>query len=300
MTQTIVMTGGTAGIGAQTLARLAAEPGTRILLGARNPATATVPDGVEVLPLDLSSLEAVRSFAAAAKERLAGEPITSLILNAGGQSPSTEARSADGFELTFATNHLAHYLLARLLLGDIAENGRVILTTSDTHDPKTIGTGPKTLDVDGWASTNPSSSMAYAASKLGNLMTAETIAELPEVTGKGITAIGFNPGLTGGTDLGRAMPPAARALMKALRPILYLASFIRPALYMNTPQNAGEHLAGLADGTLTPPAGHVYASLVRGKLTYPDPSELARDANARQVMWNRSADLVGLNPGTRP
>lgn len=294
MTTTIVMTGGTSGIGAEALQRLAAEPDTRILLGARNPATATVPDGVEVLPLDLASLENVRAFAAAVRGRLAGTPIDTLILNAGGQSTTTEARSADGFELTFATNHLAHYLLARLLLTDAADDGRVILTTSDTHDPKTIGIGPKTLDIDSWAYTNPSPMLAYAASKLGNLMTAQVVADLPEIERRGITSIAFNPGMTGGTDLNRHSPAAARLLMRAMRPVLYLVSFIKPAFYMNTPSNAGGHLADLADRTVTPPTGRVYASVVRGKLAYPDPSALAQDPSARQQLWNRSAALVGV------
>jgi NAD(P)-dependent dehydrogenase (short-subunit alcohol dehydrogenase family) len=240
----------------------------------------------------------VRAFVTDVQGRLDGAPIDRLVLNAGINSPRTGARSADGFELTFGTNHLAHYLLARLLLDDIAENGRVILTTSDTHDPKTIGIGPKTLDIDGWANGKSSTTLTYPASKLGNLMTAESIAELPETKDKGTVTVGFNPGLTGGTGLNRSMPTAARLLMRALRPVLYLVSFVKPAVYMNTAENAGTQLAGLADGTITPPAGRVYASIVRGRLTYPDPSQLAQDPQAIETMWTRSAELVGLDPRT--
>jgi NAD(P)-dependent dehydrogenase (short-subunit alcohol dehydrogenase family) len=298
MTTTYVMTGATSGIGAKALARLAAEPDTRVLIGARNPDNATVPAGVDALPLDLSSLESVRAFATNVRASLDGAPIDRLILNAGINGSTAGARSADGFDLTFATNHLAHYLLARLLLDDIAENGRVIMTTSDTHDPKTIGIGPKTLDIDGWASGKTSTRLIYPASKLGNLMTAESIAALPETKDKGITAIAFNPGLTGDTGLNRSMPAAARLLMRALRPVLYLVSFLKPAVYVNTAGNAGSQLAGLADGTITPPAGRDYASIVRGVLTYPDPSQLAQDPQAIETMWTRSAELVGLDPHT--
>jgi hypothetical protein len=66
---------------------------------------------------------------------------------------------------------------------------------------------------------------------------------------------------------------------------------------MGAPENAGAALAELAHGTTTPPAGHVYASLVRGKLEYPEPSDLARDTNARDEMWRRSAQLVGIDAG---
>jgi hypothetical protein len=63
---------------------------------------------------------------------------------------------------------------------------------------------------------------------------------------------------------------------------------------MNTPEHAGEILAQLADGTVTPPVGHVYASLVRGNLGYPAPSRLAQDPAARDELWRRSAELSGL------
>jgi NAD-specific glutamate dehydrogenase len=66
----------------------------------------------EALPLDLASLASVRSFAASVA---GGDPVDILILNAGIQNV-TDAVSADGFELSFAVNHLAHYLLVRLLL----------------------------------------------------------------------------------------------------------------------------------------------------------------------------------------
>ena len=82
--------------------------------------------------------------------------------------------------------------------------------------------------------------------------------------------------------------------MRALRPVFILLSRLRPQLYMNTPEHAGEVLAQLADGTLTPPAGRVYASLVRGQLAYPDPSALAQDPAAREELWQESADLTGL------
>jgi NAD(P)-dependent dehydrogenase (short-subunit alcohol dehydrogenase family) len=57
-----------------------------------------------------------------------GEPIGMLVLNAGAQFLNTSARSADGFELAFAVNHLAHYLPARLLLPVMAEGEREITT----------------------------------------------------------------------------------------------------------------------------------------------------------------------------
>jgi NAD(P)-dependent dehydrogenase (short-subunit alcohol dehydrogenase family) len=293
-TRTIVMTGATSGIGAHALRYLTAQPGTRAIIGARQSSARPASPGTEVLPLDLSSLAKVRAFAAAVLGRLNGDPVDVLVLNAGTQFMNTSAQSADGYELTFAVNHLAHYLLARLLLPAVADGGRVILTTSDTHDPRVIRSAPKSLDIDAWARPGGSPLVAYSASKLGNLLTAEKIAALPETAERHVTSIAFNPGLTGGTGLSRSAPAAVRTLMRGLRPVFMLLSRVRPALYMNTPEHAGQILAQLADGTFTPPDGRVYASLVRGKLEYPDPSDLARNPAARDEMWCRSAELTGL------
>ena len=292
--RTLVMTGATSGIGAHALARLTARPGTRAIIGARPSATRPALGNVEVLPLDLASLAEVRAFAAAVLDRLDGQPIDMLVLNAGAQFRNTTARSADGYELTFAVNHLAHYLLARLLLPAVAQGGRIVLTTSDTHDPEIFPSAPKQLDVHRWSQAPDSPSSAYAASKLSNLLTAEAIADLPDTAERHITTLAYNPGLTGGTGLSRDFPAALRQAMRALRPVFILASRLRPSLYMNTPEHAGDILAQLADGTLTPPPGHIYASLVRGHLAYPDPSLLAQDPAARGELWRESADLTGL------
>jgi len=244
--------------------------------------------------LDLSSLSQVREFAAAVLDHLDGEPIDMLVLNAGAQFMNTSARSADGFELTFAVNHLAHYLLARLLLPAIAKGGRIVLTTSDTHDPRIFRSAPTRIDVRSWAQAPGSAASAYASSKLGNLLTAEAIAALPETAERQITTIAYNPGLTGGTGLSRAFPGPLSQVMRALRPVFILLSRLRPQLYMNTPEHAGNVLVQLADGTLTPPAGRVYASLVRGRLAFPDPSALAQYPAAREELWRDSAELTGL------
>ena len=45
--------------------------------------------------------------------------------------------NADGYESTFATNYLGHFLLVELLLDCVAEHGRVVFTASGTHDPDT-------------------------------------------------------------------------------------------------------------------------------------------------------------------
>lgn len=63
---------------------------------------------------------------------------------------------------------------------------------------------------------------------------------------------------------------------------------------MGTAKRSGEALAELALGKVTPPNGKIYASLVRGKLTFPDPSKLAQNDSTKDLLWKESAKMVGL------
>jgi NAD(P)-dependent dehydrogenase (short-subunit alcohol dehydrogenase family) len=295
---TVVMTGATGGIGGRAAQIIAKEPGTRLIIGARGSGR-TVPAGSVVLPLDLMSLDSVRAFADAVKHRLGEDGIDMLVLNAGLQSPEPGRRTAEGFEVTFGVNHLAQYLLARLLLPVIADGGRLVITTSDTHDPTVVPMmGPTTLDPQALAhqaGKARGARRAYAASKLCNLLTARSFAALGEVGEHGITVIAYNPGLTPGTGLGGGMSPLAQTAARAtVLPLLRLISRFKPAFYPGTVERAGRVLAEATLGTLTPPTGRVYLSLVKGEVTFPDPSTLARQDDARDLLWRESATMVGL------
>lgn len=126
------MTGGTSGFGATAAARLRRSGESRLILGVRRP----TPVG-ESIPLDLAGLESVRAFATSVRERLADAPVDALVLNAGMIRADVTGRTVDGFETTFAVDHLAQYLLVRLLLPVLADGAVVVLTTSGTHDHAT-------------------------------------------------------------------------------------------------------------------------------------------------------------------
>jgi NAD(P)-dependent dehydrogenase (short-subunit alcohol dehydrogenase family) len=61
----------------------------------------------ESIPLDLTKLASVRAFATSVRERLGHTRIDALVLNAGVIRPDVTGRTVDGFETTFAVNHLA-------------------------------------------------------------------------------------------------------------------------------------------------------------------------------------------------
>ncbi|MFE2184868.1 SDR family NAD(P)-dependent oxidoreductase [Streptomyces sp. NPDC059455] len=293
----VVMTGGTAGLGAHALRHIATQPDTRIIIGVRG--SGTVPRGAEVIPLDLASLDSVRDFADAVTRQLGDARIDILVLNAGMQTSNAEARSADGYELTFAVNHLAHYLLARLLVPHMADHGRLVITTSETHDPAVTPIAPKTLEPRTLAHPGKggfgSGVRAYSASKLCNLLTAQSFAALDEVKARRISVIAFSPGLTGGTSLGRDSSRARRMFVTLLmRTVFRLVGLFRPEYVMGTPERSGEALAEVSLGTVTPPPGRIYISLVKGQPTFPDPSELARNQDAQDRLWRESAAMVGI------
>jgi NAD(P)-dependent dehydrogenase (short-subunit alcohol dehydrogenase family) len=291
----IVMTGATAGIGAEALKHFTNLPDTKIYVGARGNGRA-LPKEVAVLPLDLSSLKSVRAFADRITSDLGLAKIDILILNAGIQATDKPLYTEDGFEMTFATNHLAHYLLARLLAPNLAKGGRIVITTSDAHDPSVIPFGPKTLNIADLAfptETSPKGMALYAATKLCNMLTACSLAT-KFGSDNGIDVVAFNPGLTGDTSLMGKQSAFLKALVSVIRPLFYVISIFKPSFFMGTAKRSGEALAELALGKVTLHGSEVYASLVRGKLTFPAPSELAQSEKTRDLLWKESAKMVGL------
>ena len=290
--KTVVMTGGTAGLGEVAAQQISRSPNTRLIIGAR---ASYAPTEITVLPLDLARLASVRTFADAVLDRLNGAGIDALVLNAGAQFPNVDERTEDGFETTFAVNHLAHYLLLRLLLPKLAEHARVVIT-SDTHDPKTNPIAPP-LHADAERLAHPGHETerrfmagfrAYSASKLCNLLTARALAVYPEAKSRQFCVIAYNPGFTPGTSLQGAWPLPVRMLMIAI-------GLMRPVLRLNTTNQAGSILAELTLGEIAPPDGRIYASLVKRRLTWPDPSDLARRDDLMNALWSDSARLVGLS-----
>lgn len=289
----IVMTGGNRGIGAEALRHLLALPDARILLGVRDAA----PAGVTGLPLDLASLASVNRFADGVIAALGGAGIDALVLNAGGQRPTVAERSADGHELTFAANHLGHFLLLHRLWPHLADGARVVITSSGTHDPEERTGVPPPRHANARWLANPDSDpgldrnaitagmRAYSASKLCNLMTA--IVAAGRAT-RGISVVAYDPGLTPQTGLARDQMWVVRTLVWPLLPLIVPFSRM-----MNSLPAAGRGLADLATSE-RPPAGQVYASLRKARMTWPAPSSLALDAEAAKTLWQDSLAMCGL------
>lgn len=283
---TIIMTGGTFGLGEATAQRLKATPDVQLISGGRE----------THFPLDLASLGSVRQFARQVLYTLGEAKINALVLNAGLSFPAVP-RTLDGYETTFAVNHLGHYLMLRLLAPSLADNAIVVLTTSNTHDPMFSPVAPFAfvdaqqlahMDLEkgahGGTAFEPGF-RAYATSKLCNLLTARSFAASSHAKLRGLRVIAYNPGYIPGTGLGRNLPPGVLSgAAAALSP--YVVEVMRV--------QAGEVLADLALGRVVPPTGHLYASLVGGELTWPETSELARREDVAAQLWRDSAVLTGM------
>ena len=108
--RTLVMTGGTRGLGRAVVGRILARPDWRIIVLARgtNPwsdLSPAIANRVDFVTADLADLHSVQRACRDVFGKLAGSDITALALNAGMQSARKDPVSADGFELHFAVNH---------------------------------------------------------------------------------------------------------------------------------------------------------------------------------------------------
>ena len=299
---TIVMTGGTSGFGKIAAERLTRSGNARLILGSRRSTSAG-----ESFPLDLTELASVRAFAATVRERLGGTPIDALVLNAGVIRPDATGRTVDDFETTFAVNHLAHYLLQRLLLPALADGAITVLTTSGTHDPATGASlvPPRHADAellahpdrdpDCDAEARKAGQHAYTASKLCTVLTARSSSEHPVARTGRFMVIAYDPGQVFGTQLAKDLSFPLRTAWSLLGTPMLGRPLRRLSPTLNSRAAAGNTLADLALGLATPPNGRTYAALRRGRLTWPDPSKLAREDELAHALWNDSARLVGLS-----
>ncbi|UII29595.1 hypothetical protein LVD17_14940 [Fulvivirga ulvae] len=111
-----------------------------------------------------------------------------------------------------------------------------------------------------------------------------------------IEVIAYSPGLTPGTRLGRDSSLIMRVMVTFLMHTVFrIVGLFRPEYIMGTPERSGEALAEVALGAITPPEGRIYVILVKGEPIFPDPSELAQNHNAQDMLWQKSAFMADIN-----
>jgi protochlorophyllide reductase len=298
--KSFIVTGATRGLGRATARALARNPDHRVVLAVRDPArgaavAAEIGAGAEVRRLDLTSLGDVRRFVKEWDGAIAG-----LVNNAGVQITSGTRRTADGYEETFAVNHLAALALA-VGLQPCLLGGGVLFIGSGTHNPEHRTAtmfgfrGARFTSIEALARGDGDGASArqlgmdrYATSKLLNMVTAAELARRhpPETT----AFLTLDPGLMAGTGLVRTAPAPLRILWSTL------LRWVSPLLPdTSTPERSGEAAAWLLGAPGLPErSGGVFAY---DRAPSTRVWERARDPELGRRVVDESLALLERTPG---
>jgi NAD(P)-dependent dehydrogenase (short-subunit alcohol dehydrogenase family) len=288
--RTAVVTGASAGLGLQ-IARVLSSRGAHVVMACRNvekgkAAASRIGGSTEVVRLDLASLASVR---AAAGEIGAACPRLDLLINNAGVMEVPHERTVDGFELTFATNHLGHFALTGLVLHRLlaAPDARIVTMSSVAH----LDGAMDFDDLQGERGYQPE--RAYAQSKLANLLFTFELDRRLRADGTRASALGAHPGVVD-TALFRTRSPWQQAV---LTPRFRLVNFWA---VQDVRMGALPVLRAATD-----PAAHGgdyfgprRSGLLRWFYTgFPDrvePGNHARDEDSQVRLWQVSERLTGI------
>jgi NAD(P)-dependent dehydrogenase (short-subunit alcohol dehydrogenase family) len=283
-----VVTGVTAGLGTTTALELA-RAGAEVVLVARSAdrleTTRTqlekaVPGAAfRTSVVDLADLSTVRRGAA---EIAAYGPLDLLVNNAGVMA-LPYARTVDGFETQFGTNHLGPFLLTGLLLPQLiaSEHGRVVTVSSQAHrlarrppldDPRNL-----TGRYSRWG--------AYGGSKLANLMFTFELDRRARAAGLPVKALAAHPGYSATELMGKAGGIGGQIMAAATRLLGQRAELgVLPTLMAAT--------ADLPGSTYVGPDG---LGQMRGHPRVVRPRRLALDEDAQRRLWTLSEAATGVH-----
>jgi retinol dehydrogenase-14 len=277
--RTALITGANAGIGLEASVSIA-RMGAEVVMVARDrgkgeAALREVQErsgsrNVSLLLCDLGSLASVRALAEAF--RSAHPHLHILVNNAGGVS-AERRETADGFEQTFAVNHLGPFLLTNLLLDVIEKSApaRIVNVASTGHYRGTLD-----FDDLGFAKGGYWVMRAYSRSKLANVIFTRDLAR--RLAGKNVTVTSLHPGAVA-TNIWSGAPGWSKPLLAVAK-----------RLFMITPEEGGARVVYLATSPdVEGKTGGYYENDVER-----EPAKLAQDAEVAARLWDVSARLTGM------
>ena len=269
--RTVIVTGANSGLGLVT-ARELARVGAHVVLAVRNiakgdEAAAGITGDTEVRRLDLQDLASVHEFAA-------GVTDVDVLVNNAGIMAVPYAVTKDGFESQIGTNHLGHFALTNLLLPKITD--RVVTVSSAFHQIGRID-----LDDLNWKSRKYSAWLAYAQSKLANLLFTSELQRRLDSVRSSVRALAAHPGYSSTNLQGHSAGGFSAALLSIGGRMATNADFgARPTLFAASQNLPGDTYVGPRFGYLgrTQPVGR---------------SRRARDAATAETLWELSEQLTG-------
>jgi len=288
-----LVTGVTSGLGEHTVLELA-RTGATVVMAARSATKlqGAVEDVRRVLPeaelvplvMDLADLSSVRR---AAEDAGRLGPLDILVNNAGVMA-TPYRRTADGFELQLGTNHLGHFALTGLLFPQLAAAGeaRVVTVSSQVHRiARTVPLDDPRRDTGHYRRW-----IAYAQSKLANLLFAFELERRARAAGTAVRSMAAHPGYAA-TNLfdginSEGTRPDGAIVVGATRLLAQSPAVgAQPSLMAAT-------LPGLPGGSYVGPRGF---GEMRGGPTLVTPSRRARDEELARRLWEISEQATGVH-----
>ncbi len=280
LNKTVLVTGATSGIGKVTADVLLGMGATVILVGRNKDKTKAIVrelsekhdtiQRVDSVLADLSSLEEIRKLADMVKSRY--QSLDVLVNNAGGIFMQRQ-ESVDGYEMTFALNHLNYFYLTHLLLDLIknSQSARIVNVASKAH----YGAS---LDFEDLQLTRGYSAFkAYGRSKLANILFTRALAK--RLDGKAVTVNALHPGFVA-SNFGRTNN---NRLYQLFMPLFMLAAI--------PPEEGAQTSIYLASS----PDVEGQTGLYFDRKKSIRPSKQALDDETAEKLWEISAQLTGLS-----
>jgi NAD(P)-dependent dehydrogenase (short-subunit alcohol dehydrogenase family) len=271
--RTVVVTGANSGLGAEAT-RVLAKAGATVIMACRNLDKANavaeaVGGDTEVRELDLADLSSVRAFA----DGLDGD--VDVLINNAGVLAVPKGATADGFERHIGTNHLGPFALTGLLINHVRD--RVVTMSSGLH---VLG---RVRDDLNWERRRYQRWLAYAQSKLANLLFAYELQRQLSAAGRSTISVATHPGVA--ATEGQRRDTSLQGKLLAGGPAQSPEMGALPMLYAAT-------APGVGGGTYVGPDGFLqrsgYPTLVRSSRT-------SRDTALAAKLWEQSEDLTGVH-----
>ena len=305
MGQVHVITGASSGLGLESAKRLAAGGATVVLTARTNPKGERAKlevqeylrdegienDKISFITLDLEHFDSIRSFPQRFKELMGEETRINVLMNNAGLKVEQKVLTEDGFEKTFQSNHLGHFMLTALMFPflDRQHGARVINLSSIAHKLFSVIANTKERGLDltnlNCEKTLKAGWPAYGTTKLANIMFTQELQRRADAAGlTWLTTVAVHPGIVG-TDIWKdsSVAKTSDVSFQALLSSIFYKSVL------TTEQGANSQIMLASNPEIV--KGAYYNE--NGKVEKLEP--FARDQVKAKQLWELSENMAGID-----